>query len=262
MSRDLQREIWSAAADTRKGIMVRYLVPMWTGVLDAAGAKTGTKLLDAGCGTGELSAIALERGSVVTGIDNATRMIELCRADPKLAAATFFEGTIESLPFESATFDAAVASMSVHFCDDVPRALGELFRVLAPGGRVVISAPAHADLDVLVVFALALEHVPPEMADDIRRPLLFTSDGSLATALTTAGFGDIDEQVIDTPLVGNTFDEIWEAQKTWAPVQLAASFVGEEAFLEEYQQRLNARLGDPAPTRLDMKFRVARAIKR
>jgi SAM-dependent methyltransferase len=262
MSRDLQAEIWSAAADIRKGIMVRYLVPMWTSVLDTAGATTGTKLLDAGCGTGELSAIAIGRGCEVTGLDNAPRMIELCRADPKLAAGKFFEGTIESLPFETGTFDAAVASMSVHFCDDVPRALRELHRVLAPGGRVVITAPAHDDLDVLVVFALALERVPPAMADDIRRPLLFASAGTLKAALTTAGFADVDEQVVDTPLVGQTFDEIWQAQKTWAPVQLAASFVGEDAFREAYQQRLQARLGDPAPTRLDMKFRVVRAIKR
>jgi ubiquinone/menaquinone biosynthesis C-methylase UbiE len=261
MSRTVQADIWSAAADTRKGIMVRYLVPMWTRILEAGGVGPGTKLLDAGCGSGELARSAVERGAEVVGVDNAPRMVELCRAEPTLAGAKFFEATIENLPLASETFDVAVASMAVHFCDDVPRALKEMFRVLAPGGRIVISAPAHADLDVLVVFALALERVPPEMADDIRRPLLFAPDGTLASYLAAAGFRDIEEQVADTPLTGGSFEEIWQAQKTWAPVTLAAKYVGEQAFLEEYQRWLKARLGDPAPTRLDMKFRVVRAVR-
>jgi ubiquinone/menaquinone biosynthesis C-methylase UbiE len=261
MSNETQRQIWSEGARIRKDVMDRYLIPLWTGLLDATGTAKGTSLLDAGCGSGELGIIALARGSDVTGVDIAPQMIELCRADPKLAGAKYFEGSIEEMPFKDNEFDAAIASMSVHFCDDVPRAIRDLHRVLKPGGTVGISAPLGMELDVLMAFHLAIELVEQKYRGDIGRPLTFAPDGKLAAALETAGFKQVTERTIDTPLVAESFEQLWHIQKTWAPIQLAANLVGEAQFLAAYQKQLQQRLGTATPSRLEMKYRVVTGVK-
>ena len=261
MTNGLQRQIWSDGARVRKGVMDRFLVPLWTGLLDATGATKGSKVLDAGCGSGELGILALARGCDVTGIDLAPQMIELCRADPKLAGATYFESSVESMPFEAGAFDAAIASMSVHFCDDVPRAIAELFRVVKPGGTVGISAPFGLDLEAMIAFRLAIELVEEQYRGDIGRPLRFAPDGELVKALSTAGFTQVSERELDTPLAAGSFEEIWNIQKVWAPLQLAANLVGEAEFLSAYQARLALRTGSPTPSRLEMKYRIGTGVK-
>jgi len=100
-------------------------------------------VLDAGCGTGRLAAELAETGIArVWGIDRSPEMIAVARA--KTRRAEFREGRLESLPFKSGWFDAAVAWLVIHLVDR-PAAFAELRRVLAPGGRlaVVTFDPSH-----------------------------------------------------------------------------------------------------------------------
>jgi len=150
--------------------------------------------------------------------------------------------------------------MSVHFCDDVPRAMRELYRVLKPGGQIGISAPASPSLQVLIVFQLAMELVPDE-AFDMSRPMMFAEDGKLAGVLAELGIRDVGERVAEAPMVESSFEQLWEAEKTWAPIHRACELVGEAAFLLAYQQRMLERTGDAAPTRLDLAYRVVSGVK-
>lgn len=98
-------------------------------------------VLDCGMGPGRLL-VELERlGWSVAGVDISGEMVARARVRLPQSADRLVRGTIESLPFPSESFDAAVATGVLEYVDDVPRALSEVTRVLRPGGLFVVGAP-------------------------------------------------------------------------------------------------------------------------
>jgi SAM-dependent methyltransferase len=102
-------------------------------ILDAVGAKSGLRLLDVACGTGWLSAAAVKREAIVTGLDFAENMVAIARV--RCPKAQFYNGDAENLTFESSQFEAVVCSLGILHFQNPERALAESFRVLKPGGR-------------------------------------------------------------------------------------------------------------------------------
>jgi SAM-dependent methyltransferase len=104
----------------------------------------GEKVLDIGSGPGLLACeMAAEVGAVgsVSGIDASESMLALARAQrpPKGSAEIrFVAGDACALPFADESFHAAVATQVYEYVQDMPAALGEAFRVLRPGGRLLV----------------------------------------------------------------------------------------------------------------------------
>jgi SAM-dependent methyltransferase len=105
----------------------RLAKPAREAVADAAGIGAGTRLLDAGCGTGEFLALALERGASASGIDLSADMLAVARR--QAPEADIREGDITKLPYEDDAFDVVTAFNVVQFTDDVPATIAELARV-------------------------------------------------------------------------------------------------------------------------------------
>ncbi|MET8031909.1 class I SAM-dependent methyltransferase [Streptomyces sp. NPDC005345] len=108
-------------------------------MLALAGDVTGRRVLDAGCGSGPLSAALRDRGAVVTGIDVSAAMLALARRPLGDDVALHVADVSERLPFADGSFDDVVASLVLHYLEDWGPALGELRRVLRPGGRLIAS---------------------------------------------------------------------------------------------------------------------------
>ncbi len=108
-------------------------------MLDLAGDVTGRRILDAGCGSGPLFAALRDRGASVTGIDASAGMLEQARlrlgADADLRVADL----ASPLLFPDGVFDDVVASLVLHYLKDWGPTLGELRRLLTPGGRLIVS---------------------------------------------------------------------------------------------------------------------------
>ena len=100
--------------------------------------------LDVGCGPGQFTILIAERlpGAEIWGIDLAPTMIELARrhaSESSAAGRLHFEvADVAKLPFPDGHFDAVVSSGSIKHWPDQAGALRELYRVLAPGGRIFI----------------------------------------------------------------------------------------------------------------------------
>jgi SAM-dependent methyltransferase len=109
--------------------------------LDALAPET--RVLDAGCGEGVL-------------VDEYANRLRIEGIDPNYASERVRMGSLTALPFEAGTFDRALClDVLEHLTfDEQPRALAELFRVLKPGGELLVSVPNLAHLQSRVHFLL------------------------------------------------------------------------------------------------------------
>src|SRR4051794_39408130 len=132
---------WSAGAYERTAM---ELEPAARAVVACAAVADGERVLDVACGTGNAALVAARAGARATGLDSAPRLVEVAReraANARAGAdAEFLVGDALDLPFDDGTFDALVSVFGVIFAPDPDRAVAEMLRVLAPGGRVVLSA--------------------------------------------------------------------------------------------------------------------------
>lgn len=110
-------------------------------MLDLAGDVDGLRVLDAGCGSGPLTAALQAGGASVVGVDSSAEMVELARQRLGGHADVRVADLAEPLPFEGGDFDLVVASLVLHYLRDWGPPLAELRRTLRPGGRVVLSVP-------------------------------------------------------------------------------------------------------------------------
>jgi SAM-dependent methyltransferase len=95
------------------------------------------RALDAGCGTGRHARRLVELGHEVTGIDIAPEMLERARA--AVPTATFRQADIRSIPAADAEFALVVSGLALAHVADLGGTTAELARVLAPGGRLIVS---------------------------------------------------------------------------------------------------------------------------
>ena len=108
-------------------------------MLALAGDVAGRRILDAGCGSGPLSAALRDRGASMTGFDSSAGMLELARrrlgGDADLRVADL----ASPLPYPEGAFDDVIASLVLHYLEDWTAPLAEIRRVLTPGGRLIAS---------------------------------------------------------------------------------------------------------------------------
>jgi len=105
------------------------------------GVTPGTRLLDVGCGAGQLALIAAREGAQVIGCDIATNWLDKARASAtaERLAITFEEGDAESLPYQDAQFDAVISLIGAMFAPRPDRVAAELTRVCRPGGMIAMA---------------------------------------------------------------------------------------------------------------------------
>ena len=105
------------------------------------GIEPGTRLLDVGCGAGQLALIAARAGAEVTGCDISTNWLEKARdrAASEGLNITFEEGDAESLPYENGQFDAVVSLFGAMFAPRPELVAAELTRVCKPGGIIAMA---------------------------------------------------------------------------------------------------------------------------
>jgi SAM-dependent methyltransferase len=108
--------------------------------LPSGDGRGSVRILDAGCGSGR-NMVALARRGTVSGVELAPQSLEVARARD---VGPVLPGSLdEPLPFADAAFDLAVALDVLEHVPDDGAALRELARVVAPGGRLLVTVPQY-----------------------------------------------------------------------------------------------------------------------
>jgi ubiquinone/menaquinone biosynthesis C-methylase UbiE len=126
------------------------------------GVTPGTRLLDVGCGAGQLALIAARAGAQVIGCDIATNWLKRARARAAAEGLeiTFEEGDAESLPYADAQFDAVISLIGAMFAPRPDLVAAELTRVCRPGGTIAM-ANWTPDGFVGQMFKTISKHIAP-----------------------------------------------------------------------------------------------------
>jgi SAM-dependent methyltransferase len=158
-------------------------------VADAARVRPGDRVLDVACGTGVLTREVAARTApgLVTGFDLDPGMLAVARRASH--DIHWCRGSADALPFADARFDCVVSQFGVMLFPDPPRALREMRRVIANGGRLAVAVwdtlertPAYLALvKVLDRFA------GNTAADALRAPFALGDRRTLTDVLTAAG---------------------------------------------------------------------------
>jgi SAM-dependent methyltransferase len=144
------------------GHFAQYLLPGALEFLAWLDVAPGTRMLDVGCGAGQIAIPAAKAGAEVTGLDLAVNLIEQARqrAAQEGVKVRFDEGDAEALPYGDAAFDLVVSLIGAMFAPQPERVAAELVRVCRPGGRIAM-ANWTPEGHVGQMFKIIGKHVPP-----------------------------------------------------------------------------------------------------
>jgi SAM-dependent methyltransferase len=197
-------------------------------LLTAAAIGAGDRVLDVGCGTGQVTRLAARRGRHATGVDLSAPMLDRARAtaaEEGVANVTFERGDAQVHPFPGGAFDAALSRFGVMFFADPVAAFANIGRALRPGGRLAfLSLRPAADGDLGAVFAAIAAHLPPRPAPAPGEagPESLADPGHVRRLLTEAGFADVAATPVEAPQVwGRDAEDAGGFLGGWGPVRFA-----------------------------------------
>lgn len=188
-------------------LMKEQLGVVTAALVDSAEPAVGMKVLDLASGTGEPSlSLARKVGASgkVVATDLSSAMLAVLKENARIEDVANIEAKVvdaHDLPYLDGTFDRVTSRFGVMFFADVPRALGEIKRVLRPNGKVAFAVwgpPIPG-----TYFGTAVVPYMRRMADkpdpDGPGPMRFAEPGKLAAQLKNAGFEEVRESSHNFP---------------------------------------------------------------
>jgi SAM-dependent methyltransferase len=217
-TKQVQGALWSTAPKHWAKYFEPFFMPMYKNVLQQLSLTDETLLLDAGCGSGLFSYMAIEKGAQVIGVDAASGLLEVCRQrNPR---NNFLEEDLEKLPFNNRSFDVVAGFNSFQYAGDFELALREAKRILKPGGRLVIGIwdkPEHSEATNILKAISSLMPPPPPGTPG---PFALSQDGVMEDILDKVGVRLISKAYIACPML---YYSLSDGIKSWMSVGPAAA---------------------------------------
>jgi SAM-dependent methyltransferase len=197
--------------------IAKSLADMHDVLVAAVEAGPGVRLLDVGCGTGELVIRAATTGASVTGCDLSPALVETARrqAAERGLSIELDVGDCENLPYEDSSFDAVVSSVGAIFAPDHGRTAAELARVCRPGGRLAMTAWTTEGAVGDFFRVIASYSPPPVEGAGVSTQW---GDADYCRSLLGDHF-DLDIEPLNSPWEGTSGQEMWdEFSRAFGPI--------------------------------------------
>jgi SAM-dependent methyltransferase len=192
-------QVSTEAAEVYESCFVPAIFGAWAGpVADAAGIRAGDTVLDVGCGTGVLAREAhrwVGQDGQVVGLDlNEGMLAVAARAEPNVE---WRRGDAASLPFEDASLDVVVSQFALMYFPDRVASLREMWRTLAPGGRLAVAswAPIDHARGYQILVEIAVRQCGREAAEVLAAPFVLGDRAELAKLFVDSGISGAEVRV-------------------------------------------------------------------
>ncbi|GIH02449.1 hypothetical protein Rhe02_05160 [Rhizocola hellebori] len=234
---------WSGVAGDWARWWGGLAAPVWEAIIEASALGPEARVLDVGCGAGDLLAHLDRLGMAAAGIDPAPAMAALARS--RVPRAQVRVGDAMRLPWPDAHFRLVTSINALHFAPDTLDALAEAVRVTVPGGHVALANWAEAGRNDLAPVEAAVARAQGEepLPDgDLRLP------GGLEQLLGEGGL---------TVVAAGVVPVIWQAANEDTLVQ--AILMGEEP--ADIAALAETVIAAAAPFRVNGGYRLVNAFR-
>jgi SAM-dependent methyltransferase len=198
-TKTIQGRLWSASPQNWALYFEPWFLPMYKKALENLDLTYEHLLLDAGCGSGLFSYLAIRTGAQVIGVDAAPGLLKIARQRNPLNI--FLEEDLESLPFPEHSFHVVTGFNSFQYAGTFYRALSEAERVLKPGGRLVIGIWDKPEMNDATQILTAIGELlaPPPAGEE--GPFSLSEEGLLEKILENRGLKLVSKSTVPCPFL-------------------------------------------------------------
>ncbi|OAI40825.1 hypothetical protein AYO41_05560 [Verrucomicrobia bacterium SCGC AG-212-E04] len=248
----IQGDLWSARAHDWADIQELTQRTLFTAILQEMMQGPHVDLLDVGCGSGLFAAMAAA-ASRVAGIDASGSLLAIAKR--RTPQADFRVGEMESLPFDSRSFDVITGINSFQYATNPVNALREVRRVGLPNARVIIVTWGRPEDCETSAYLAALVPPGPPPPPNAPGPFALSKDGALAELAEQAGLLPQDVREVDCQFVYPDEDTAMRGLLSAGPSVKAIQTQGEETVREMLRSILASFRTNNGGYRMKNRFR-------
>ncbi len=198
-TKEIQGKLWSAEPYYWSRHFEPWFLPMYRQVIEQLDLSDMDSLLDAGCGSGLFSSMAIATGAQVMGVDASRGLLRVARRRNPLH--NFLEEDLEALPFQDNSFDVVTGFNSFQYAGSFEKALIEARRVLRPGGRMVLGIWDKPELNDASTILKSISTLLPPPPPGTPNPFALSEDGRIETSFEQNGLMLIYRTSVSCPFL-------------------------------------------------------------
>jgi SAM-dependent methyltransferase len=204
-TKEMQGKLWSVAPSYWSQHFEPWFLPIYRKTLEQLNLNEKTMLLDAGCGSGMFSKMAIDSGAEVIGIDAASGLLEEARRrNPR---NNFMEEDLEAMPFANDSFDVVTGFNSFQYAGTFENALKEAKRVLRPGGRLVLAIWAKPELSDATKVLKHISTLLPPPPPGTPGPFALSEDGRMEESFANVGLKLVFKETVPCPFLYSSLSD-------------------------------------------------------
>jgi len=204
-TKEIQGKLWSIAPTYWSTYFEPIFIPMYKKTLAELSLQEDQLLLDAGCGSGLFSQMAIATGAQVMGIDAASGLLEIARQrNPR---NNFLEEDLEAMPFASDSFHVVAGFNSFQYAGNFTNALIEAKRVLKPTGNLVIGIWDQPQFSESTNILKAIGELLPPPPPGTPGPFALSEDGKMESIFEQVGVKLVSKTKIACPVLYRNLEE-------------------------------------------------------
>ena len=225
-TKQVQGTLWSTAPNHWSTFFEPFFLPLYKKTLAAFALQEEHSLLDAGCGAGMFSHMAISTGAQVIGIDAAPGLLKLARE--RNPGHNFLEEDLEALPFKDETFDFVTGFNSFQYAGSFSNALAEAKRVLKTNGKMVICIWDKAEASEATTVLKAIGSLLPPPPPGTPGPFALSEDGKVEQVLQSLNLKLISKERVSCPFLYYSHGDGIKSFMSTGPAASALNFASKK----------------------------------